>query len=71
MDYLIFFDGMNDQSTEIARLSGNLGGFSFTSHKSSLYVKLITKSSFTYNGFFATIQYGNYKQQNTPTNSKE
>ena len=59
-DPLTIYDGSNDQSTQIAKLSGNLESFGFSSTGNSLFVKFESNG---YNdgstGFLATIQYGN------------
>ena len=59
-DPLSIYDGSNDQSTQIAKLSGNLGSFSISSTGNSLFVKF---ESDDYDdgstGFLATIHYGN------------
>ena len=60
-DPLTIFDGPNDQSTQIEKLSGNLGSFIISSAGNSLFVKF--ESNFfkieTTIGFFASIHYGN------------
>ena len=59
-DYLAIFDGQNDEATEIAKLSGNLGSFSISSTGNSLFIKF--ESSYYDDGstgFLATIHYGN------------
>ena len=58
-DPLTIYDGSNDQSTEIAKLSGNLGGFSISSTGNSLFVKFESNVYGNYGGFLATIHYGN------------
>ena len=57
-DPLTIYDGSNDLSTEIEKLSGNLGSFSISSTGNSLFVKFESDAS-SYNniGFFATINY--------------
>ena len=64
-DPLTIYDGSNDQSTQIAKLSGNLGSFSISSTGNSLLVKFESYIFFAscykwydYDGFFATIHYG-------------
>ena len=57
-DPLSIYDGSNDQSTQIAKLSGNLGSFSISSTGNSLFVKFESDDSGQYTGFLATIQYG-------------
>ena len=58
-DPLSIYDGSNDQSTQIAKLSGNLGSFSISSTGNSLFVKFESNGAGQYGGFFATIHYGN------------
>ena len=58
-DFLTIFDGSNEQSSQIEKLSGNLGSFDISSTGNSLFVKFESDSSFQYGGFLATIQYGN------------
>ena len=55
----MIYDGPNDQSTQIAKLSGNLGSFSISSTGNSLFVKFESNSIYNDNGFFATIHHGN------------
>ena len=58
-DYVTFYDGPNDQSTQIAKLSGNLSSLSFSSTGTSLFVKFESGCCQQYTGFLATIHYGN------------
>ena len=58
-DLLSIYDGSNDQSTQIEKLSGNLGSFDISSTGNSLFVKFESDCCAKYGGFFATIQYGN------------
>ena len=58
-DFVDIFDGPNDQSTQIAILSGNLGSFSISSTGNSLFVKFESNGGVTKDGFLATINYGN------------
>ena len=58
-DPLSIYDGSNDQSNQIEKLSGNLGSFSIFSTGNSLFVKFESNCCSQYSGFFATIQYGN------------
>ena len=58
-DFLVIYDGPNDQSTQIAKLSGNLGSFSISSNGNSLFVKFKSDCCYNYAGFLATIHYGN------------
>ena len=59
-DYLEIYDGPNDQSPQIAKLSGDLEIFSISSSGNSLFVKF--KSNHYDDGstgFLATIHYSN------------
>ena len=59
-EFLIIYDGPNDQSTQIENLNGNLGSFDISSSGNSLFVKF--KSNHHNDGstgFLATIHYGN------------
>ena len=58
-DFVTIYDGSNDQSTQIAKLSGNLGSFSISSTGNSLFVKFESNGGGQQYGFFATIHYGN------------
>ena len=58
-DYLELFDGQNDQATQVAKLSGNLGSFGISSIGNSLFVIFESSYYINYAGFFARIQYGN------------
>ena len=58
-DFVTIYDGPNDQSTQIEKLSGNLGSFDISSTGNSLFVKIVSDLSWQYGGFFATIHYGN------------
>ena len=58
-DFVTIYDGPNDQSTQIEKLSGNLGSFGISSAGNSLFVKFESDASEQYGGFFATIHYGN------------
>ena len=60
-DPLTVYDGSNDQSTQIEKLSGYLGSFSITSNGNSLFVKFESDNRVKKNngGFLATIHYGN------------
>ena len=58
-DPLTIYDGTNDQSTQIEKLSGNLGSFNTSSSGNSLFVKFESNSYGNYAGFHATIHYGN------------
>ena len=61
-DPLTIYDGHNDQSAQIAKLSGNLGSFGILSTGNSLFVTFYSSPS-NYGhgstGFLATIHYGN------------
>ena len=58
MDIVTIYDGSNDQSTQIAKLSGNLEGFRISSTGHLLFIKF---ESNHYDdgstGFLATIHY--------------
>ena len=56
--FVEIFDGSNDQSTQIAILSGNLGSFSISSTGNFLFVKFESDGNQNYGGFLATIHYG-------------
>ena len=58
-DPLTIYDGSNEQSTQIEKLSGNLGSFSISSTGNSLFVKFESDGSVNKDGFLATIHYGN------------
>ena len=58
-DPLIIYDGSNEQSTQIVKLSGNKGNFHISSTGNSLFVKFESDNYGQYTGFLATIQYGN------------
>ena len=60
-DPLTIYDGSNDQSTQIEKLSGNLGSFGILSTGNSLFVKFESDSYLwgQNTGFLATIHYGN------------
>ena len=57
-DYVTIYDGSNDQSTEIAKLTGNLGKKSISSTGTSLFVKLKSNGFKSVDRFLATIHYG-------------
>ena len=57
-DYLEIFDGQNDQSPQIEKLTGNLGSFGISSTGNSLFVKFESAGSGEYTGFLAEIHYG-------------
>ena len=57
---LEIYDGSNDQSTQIEKLSGNLGSFNISSTGNLLFLKLVsTIYDEGSTGFLATIHYGN------------
>ena len=56
---MTIYDGLNDQSNQIAKLSGNLESFSISSTGNSFFVKFESDDSQQYTGFLATIHYGN------------
>ena len=59
-DFVTLYDGSNDQSTQIYKLSGEaLGSFIITSSGNSLFVIFESDVSVTKDGFLATIHYGN------------
>ena len=60
-DSLTIYDGSNDQSTQIEKLSGSLGSFNISSNGNSLFVKFESdyEYNYVYGGFLATIHYGN------------
>ena len=57
-DFVTIYDGSNDQSTQIAKLLGNLGSFSISNTGNSLFVKFESAGSGEYTGFLAEIHYG-------------
>ena len=58
-DYLTIYDGSNDQSSQIAKLSGNIRSYSLSSTDNSLFVKFEADDEDNiYGGFFATFHYG-------------
>ena len=58
-DYLTIYDGSNDQSSQIAKLSGNIRSYSLSSTANSLFVKFEADDEDNiYGGFFATFHYG-------------
>ena len=58
-DFVTLYDGLNDQSNQIEKLSGNLGSFAISSTGNSLFVIFESDKFVTEDGFLATIQYGN------------
>ena len=53
------YDGTNDQSNQIEKLSGELGSFGTSSTGNSLFVKFQSDDVVNDVGFLATIHYGN------------
>ena len=58
-DIVTIYDGSNDQSIEIEKLSGYLGSFGISSTGNSLYVRFESTPEIQGSGFHATIHYGN------------
>ena len=58
-DSLTIYDGSDDQSTQIEKLSGDLESFGISSTGNSLFVIFESDYYKNYAGFFATIFYGN------------
>ena len=58
-DFVTIYDGSNDQSPQIEKLSGDKGSFSISSTVNSLFVKFESDNSDPRDGFLATIHYGN------------
>ena len=58
-DIVTIYDGSNDQSTQISKLSGDLGSFGISSSGNSLFVKFESNHYLNHAGFHATIHYGN------------
>ena len=58
-DFLWIHNGSNEQSSQIEKLSGNLGSFGISSTGNSLFVKFESDEYVNDKGFFATIHYGN------------
>ena len=58
IDYLTIYDGPNDQSIQIEKLSGNLGSFDVSSKGNSLFIKFESQYDSNHKGFLATIHYG-------------
>ena len=64
-DLLTFFDGMNEDSNILEKLSGNYGTFGISTTGNSLFIKFEIVNSgciagCTWRGFHATIDYGTY-----------
>ena len=58
-DYLTIYDGSNDQSSQIAKLSGNIRSYSLSSTDNLLFVKFEADDEDNiYGGFFLTFHYG-------------
>ena len=63
-DLLTFFDGIDEDSNILEKLSGNYGTFGISTMGNSLFIKFETGDTFgssTWRGFHATIYYGTYK----------
>ena len=58
-DFVTIYDGPNDQSTQIEKLSGNLGSLSISSTGNYLFVKFESDLLGNDDGFLVTIHYGN------------
>ena len=58
-DYVIIYHGSNEQSTEIDKLTGNLGSFVLWSTGNSLFVKFKSDGIGGFYGFIATVHYSN------------
>ena len=57
-DSVTIYDGSNDESTQIAKLSGYLESFGISSTGNSFFVKFESGVSGEYPGFLAEIHYG-------------
>ena len=55
----MIYDGPNEQSTQIDKLTGNLGSFVLSSTGNSLFVKFKSDGSGGFHGFIATVHYSN------------
>ena len=58
-DPLTIYDGSNDQSNQIEKLSGRWQSFGISSTGNSLFVTFVSSNYNNYPGFLATIYYGN------------
>ena len=58
-DFVTIYDGSNDQSNQIAKLSGNMETFGISGTGNSLFVIFESDASVTKDGFLATIHYSN------------
>ena len=58
-DFLTIYDGVNDDSNVIKKLSGNLRNFGMSSSGNVLYIKFESDGHNNDNGFLATFYYGN------------
>ena len=62
-DSVTIHDGSNEQSTQIEKLSGDLGSFNILSTGNYLFVKFKSdgygQNNDPYDGFHATVHYGN------------
>ena len=59
-DFVTIYDGSNDQSTQIEKLSGNLGSFIISSTGNSMFVKFESDGSVSKDGFLATEMSGDF-----------
>ena len=57
-DFLTLYDGVNDDSNVIKKLSGNLRNFGMSSSGNVLYIKFESDGHNNDNGFLATFYYG-------------
>ena len=57
-DFLTLYDGANDYSDIIEKLSGNLGSFGRSSSGNAMFVKFESDGYFSDKGFLATFNYG-------------
>ena len=60
-DFLTIYDGANEDSNEIRKLSGNLRSFGVSSSGNVMYIKFEADTWDRENGFLATFYYGNSK----------
>ena len=58
-DFVTIYDGLNDQSNQIEKLSGNLESFNISSTGNSLFVIFESDVDTNYAGFLATFHFGN------------
>ena len=57
-DFLTIYDGANDYSDIIEKLSGNLGSFGRSSSGNAMFVKFESDVAISDKGFLATFNYG-------------